>query len=600
MRLRDETRDLDRFYASVRNRLAGATGADARLKVMLEVYETFFKEAMPNDVSRLGIVYTPPELVDFILRSADAVLRREFGRGLTDRGVHVLDPFTGTGTFINRLLTQKRGGGGLGSEFLVRDGDLARKFGGRRGEAPEIHANEVVLLAYYLAAIKIEEAYKERTGHYEPFEGIVLTDTFEMGDGAHLPELGPMGRNSSRVKRQNDLPIEVIVGNPPWSAGQKSAGDDNPNIDYPALENRVRETYGRRHREVTGRGAGKSAGNLYVQAIRWASDRLNGTGNDSSRPGVVAFVHPNSLCNGTSLAGMRAALRDEFTDIYVVNLRGDAMKSGDEFRREGDKIFGAGSRNGVQITVLVRNPSKDLATPATLHYAEVPEYSNLDAKFEWLGRLADVTGDEFRIVPLCEAHHWVNLTDGTFDSLLTVCAIDRSEPEVAVLSHASGVNTGSDAYVYSFDRDALIRRVKKLIASYEDARQLMMLGFVLDDVSENDQLDSIKWTPTLRQALRRNDRLEFDEARIRECLYRPFTKLWLYADDRILVSVRTVASMFERTVRKSTGSTASPVEFVCVAAPNNRAIFGTLAVGFLTDFCAVGPNQPSRTIPRCR
>ncbi|MCY3806581.1 MAG: hypothetical protein OXG91_08830, partial [bacterium] len=279
-----------------------------------------------------------------------------------------------------------------------------------------------MLLAYYLAALKIEEGYRERTGDYEPFEGIVLTDTFLMNDNTRLPEFGPMGRNSTRVKRQNDLPIEVIVGNPPWSAGQKSAGDDNPNIDYPALAERVRDTYGRRHRNVTGRGAGKSAGNLYVQAIRWASDRLNGVGDESARPGVVAFVHPNSLCNGTSLAGMRAALRDEFSDIYVVNLRGDAMKSGDEFRREGDKIFGAGSRNGVQITVLVRNPERDLSQPATLHYAEVPEYSNLDSKLAWLDQLGDVTGDEFQTVPLNDEHHWVNLTDGTFEQLLPVCA----------------------------------------------------------------------------------------------------------------------------------------------------------------------------------
>ncbi len=482
-----------------------------------------------------------------------------------------------------------------------------------------------------------------------------------MNDNTRLPEFGPMGRNSTRVKRQNDLLIEVIVGNPPWSAGQKSAGDDNPNIDYPALAARVRETYGQRHRDVTGRGAGKSAGNLYVQAIRWASDRLNGVGDESARPGVVAFVHPNSLSNGTSLAGMRAALRDEFSDIYVVNLRGDAMKSGDEFRREGDKIFGAGSRNGVQVTVLVRNPQRDLSQPAALHYAEVPEYSKLDAKLAWLDRLGDVTADEFRTVPLNYEHHWVNLTDGTFEQLLPVCAIDRRETEVAVLSHASGVNSGSDAYVYSFDREALIIRAKTLIDSYEDARQLMKLGLDLDDVSENDQLECIKWTPTLRQALKRGDRLEFDESRIRECLYRPFTRLWLYADERILVSLRSVASMFEdrptdRPTNRPTdrptnqptnqptnrsgsslfsepipgrvllrGSTEQPSDLrharsrssygllrsrpqsavsnhpetaIAMAGPSNMAIFGALSTEILPDLHLMGPGQQSRAIHR--
>ena len=297
IRLRDETVELDRFYESVRIRLSGAADSDARIKIMLDVYESFFKEAMPAEITRLGIVYTPVELVDFILRSVDAVLRQEFGRGLTSEGVHFLDPFTGTGTFVNRLLTQKNG---QGNPFIT-DADLARKFRGTYGplvpggSPNEIHANEVVLLAYYLAAIKIEEGYRERTGSYEPFSGIVLTDSF-LHDPAKLPGTGMIGYNSARARQQNELPIQVIFANPPWSAGQKSAGDDNPNLGYPELQQRIRDTYGKRHREVTGRsGGGTSSSNLYVQAIRWASDRLNHPGNDPSRPGVIALVHPNSL-----------------------------------------------------------------------------------------------------------------------------------------------------------------------------------------------------------------------------------------------------------------------------------------------------------------
>ena len=209
----------------------------------------------------------------------------------------------------------------------------------------EIHANEIVLLAYYLAAIKIEEGYRDRTGDYQPFSGIVLTDTYA-NDPAKLPGTGTIGYNSARARQQDELPIQVIIANPPWSAGQKSSGDDNPRPEYPEIERRVRDTYGTRHREITGRGAGPSSGNLYVEALRWACDRLDNPDGDRTRPGIVAFVHPNSLSNAPSLIGMRAALRDEFSDIYVVNLLGDAMKSGDEYRREGDKIFGQGSRNG--------------------------------------------------------------------------------------------------------------------------------------------------------------------------------------------------------------------------------------------------------------
>jgi len=546
--LRDETRGLERFYASVADRLSGAADSDTRIKVMLEVYEQFFAAAMPDETKRLGIVYTPVELVDFILRSADAVARAEFGRGLSDAGVNILDPFTGTGTFINRLLTQR----GSDGEFLIRDDDLARKFHGEvsgfaSSGTTEIHANEVVLLAYYLAALKIEEGFRERTGGYEPFGGIVLTDTFHLGGDGRLPGTGAIADNSGRAKAQNELPIQVIVANPPWSAGQKSAGDDNPNISYPHIEQRVRDTYGKRHKQVTGRApGGNAAGNLYVEAIRWASDRISNPDGETTRPGIVAFVHPNSLANGTSFVGMRATLRNEFTAIYVINLRGDAMKSGDEFRREGDKIFGAGSRNGVQITVLVRNPAKDLTSPATLRYAEVPEYSTLKQKLDWLAALGDVTSDEFVTIEPNDAHDWVNITDGSFKKLMPVCSTDKSATEAAVGVSARGITTDQDAYVYSFSQTVLITRVSRLIAAYNEALELVEAGCTVEECTRNDELDRIKWTGTLKQSLRRHQEIVFDESRIREVLYRPFTKLWLYEDDRILSSVKTISAMFPK------------------------------------------------------
>ena len=600
IRLRDETVELDRFYESVRIRLSGAADSDARIKIMLDVYESFFKEAMPAEITRLGIVYTPVELVDFILRSVDAVLRQEFGRGLTSEGVHILDPFTGTGTFVNRLLTQKNG---QGNPFIT-DADLARKFRGTYGplvpggSPNEIHANEVVLLAYYLAAIKIEEGYRERTGSYEPFSGIVLTDSF-LHDPAKLPGTGMIGYNSARARQQNELPIQVIFANPPWSAGQKSAGDDNPNLGYPELQQRIRDTYGKRHREVTGRsGGGTSSSNLYVQAIRWASDRLNHPGNDPSRPGVIALVHPNSLSNGTSLSGMRAALRDEFSDIYVVNLLGDAMKSGDEYRREGDKIFGQGSRNGVQITVLVRNPTKNESKPATLHYAEVPEQSTLEQKFAWLDRLGDVTSDEFVTVPVNETHDWVNLTDGTFKDLLPVCLTgSKSYPTEAVIAvHASGAKTNCDTYVYSFNYAALVDRVSVLISAYEQTRYLVANGRRIEDVTRNTDLETIMWTETLKQSLRSDEEITFDENRIREVLYRPFVKLWLYEDHRILSRAKTVSALFPMTSNTlQERPSVRPSETIMVNL-TRQIPFGILAGDTIPDLCVTG--RQTRCLPR--
>ncbi len=633
VRLTDDTIGLDRFYANVRVRLKGAPDSDARIKIMLEVYESFFAEAMPREVQRLGIVYTPLELVDFTLRSVDAVLQQEFGRGLSADNVHILDPFTGTGTFIYRLLTQAD----TADEPLIADVDLERKFTNTHnptvpgGSVQEIHANELVLLAYYLAALKIEEGYRSRTGGYEPFGGIVLTDTFQH-DPSVLPGTGAISYNTARAQQQHDLPIQVIVGNPPWSAGQKSSGDDNPRREYLHIEQRVRDSYGKRHREVTGKGAGKSAGNLYVQAIRWASDRLNHP-RGKSQPGVIAFIHPNSLSNATSLAGMRAALRDEFTDIYVVNLLGDAMKSGDEFRREGDKVFGAGSRNGVQITVLVRNPSKSAAGSAVLHYAEVPECSTLQQKFDWLAELGDVTtnGGEFEMVPLNDTHDWVNITDGTFNDLLPVCEIGKHNTDTAVDLHVLGLATNCDTYVYSFSRDELMSKIHDLIDAYTNAYTLHHdLGLTLEECTENTDLAVIKWTDTLKQSLKKGEEITFDESRIREALYRPFTKLWLYEDDRILSSVKTVSAMFpettppppevsidphqqprqpdpllaphDRTAIRPQQSRrrrpSHPKEAILMAGPSNMAIFGALATLKLPDLHLMGPGQQTRALPR--
>ena len=601
VRLSDETVELDRFYDSVRNRLSGAADSDARLKIMLEVYESFFKEAMPSDIQRLGIVYTPVELVDFILRSADAVLRREFGRGLTSEDVHILDPFTGTGTFINRLLTQDNNQG----EPLIAEADLPRKFTNTHhplvpgGTVQEIHANEIVLLAYYLAAIKIEEGYRERTGDYEPFSGIVLTDTFTH-DPAKLPGTGTIGYNSARAKQQSALPIQVILANPPWSAGQKSSGDDIPRPEYPDIEQRVRDTYGKRHKDITGRGAGPSSGNLYVEAFRWACDRLDTPDGDRTRPGIVAFVHPNSLSNAPSLIGMRAALRDEFSDIYVVNLLGDAMKSGDEYRREGDKIFGQGSRNGVQITILVRNPNKEADEPAVLHYATVPEYSKRDEKFAWLAQLGDATSDQFEIVPINDKHDWVNLTDGTFDGLLPVCAVGppKHRGHTAISDHARGLATSCDSYVYSFSYNVLASRVSALIDAYEYARHRVSTGTSIEDATRNDELETIKWTHTLKQSLKNDEEIVFDESRIREVLYRPFTRIWLYEDHRILSQAKATADLFPRPDATTAGGGGA--EAICLASPNNRAVFGTIATDCLVDLCAVGTNQPARVVPQKR
>ena len=548
----EELRPLTRAYRTMRTVFEGALTAAAKVDVLREVYDGFFQAAMKDEVKRLGIVYTPVEIVDFLIRSADAVCRKEFSVGITSENVNILDPFTGTGTFIYRLLTAQDANG----DHLIRSEDLHRKY------YSELYANELVLLAYYIAAIKIEAGMAERGGfpgdRFNPFPGVTLSDTF-LGTAQRGIQLPGMADNIARQSRQGGVPITVIVMNPPWSAGQKSTGEDNPKIDYPKVEDRIRDTYGKRHREVTGVGAGKSSGNLYVQAIRWASDRLGQPDTIAGR-GVIAMVHPNSLATGTTLAGMRAALRDEFTDIYVVNLRGDAMKSGDEFDREGAKIFGQGSRNGVQITVLARNPDSDRPNGGVVHYAAVPECCTLDKKFQWLTHLGDVTSDQFTEVPPNQAHHWVNLTDGTYKNLIRVCATSReSQDELLTHISAGGVMTACDPYVYAFDCDNLVSKVTAFIDAYDSALSRVLSARSLRDRGAEIDLEAeiktvtantpsslavIKWTDKLKKSLRRGDLIEFDAARIRQVMYRPYTSVWMYEDARILDKVEAVSSLF--------------------------------------------------------
>ena len=341
---------------SVRQRASALDNAEARQKVLLELYERFFTVALRKDAERLGIVYTPVEVVDFILRSANHALQQHFGRRLTAENVHILDPFTGTGTFIVRLLQKPE---------LIRDVDLVRKF------TAELHANEIVLLAYYIAAINIEEAYHGRRGmasDYEPFEGIVFTDTFNLGEGeGQFPQSLPV--NSRRVQRQQTRDITVIVGNPPYSVGQKRATDQNPNVSYPALEQRARQTYAARSTTPSK----VSLYDSYKLAIRWASDRIRSAG-------VIAFVANGSFIDSNTDAGMRACLADEFSHLYVFHLRGNQRTQGERSRQEGGKIFGSGSRAPVAILVAVRDPA--YKGTCQIHYKDIGDYLSREQKLQ--------------------------------------------------------------------------------------------------------------------------------------------------------------------------------------------------------------------------
>lgn len=334
----DET--LQRFYESVRTRAEGIDNAEGKQRIIIELYDKFFKTAFPKMVEQLGIVYTPVEVVDFIIHSVNDILKKEFDRTISDDNIHILDPFTGTGTFMVRLL----------QSGLIDVNDLERKY------KYELHANEIVLLAYYIAAINIENAYHDATpdpddgvgkANYIPFDGIVLTDTFQLGetdDGEKLfSEMFP--QNSARVQRQKKAPLRVIMGNPPYSVGQKSANDNAQNQKYSKLDARIAETYAK----ATHATNKNSLYDSYIKAFRWSTDRL-----DKAQGGIIAFVSNGAWLDGNSADGFRKTLEKEFDKIYVFNLRGNQRTSGELSRKEGGKIFGSGSRTPIAITLLVK------------------------------------------------------------------------------------------------------------------------------------------------------------------------------------------------------------------------------------------------------
>ncbi len=523
--LENETRDLEPFYESVRQRARALDNAEARQKVLLELYERFFRVALRKDAERLGIVYTPVEVVDFILNSADHALQQHFDQRLMDKNVHILDPFTGTGTFIVRLLQNPE---------LIRDADLVRKF------ASELHGNEIVLLAYYIAAINIEEAYHGRRGmesEYVPFEGIVFTDTFNLSEGeGRLPASLPV--NSQRVQRQQDQDITVIVGNPPYSAGQKSATDDNPNVSYPHLEQRVQDTYAK-HSNATNK---VSLYDSYKLAIRWASDRIG-------EQGIIAFVTNGSFIDGNADAGLRACLAEEFSHLYVFHLRGNQRTQGERSRQEGGKIFGSGSRTPVAVMVLVRDP--DHQGDCQIRYRDIGDYLSREEKLQLIREYGSIAGipDWQDIQP--DVHHdWLEQRDPAYQAFMPLGSKEAKsqkirEPSVAIRLYTRGVGTNCDAWLYSFDRRQLVQRLHILIETYEAARRRVEGGEVsAENATIRDARNRIKWYLDLRQRLARGLSISFQESCVRPVLYRPFIPQYLYYERVLVQRVHQLPSMF--------------------------------------------------------
>ncbi|WP_040385350.1 DEAD/DEAH box helicase [Demetria terragena] len=503
-----ENSDLRGFYDSVRSRVEGIDNAEGRQRIIVELYDKFFATAFSKTVDKLGIVYTPVEVVDFILRSADHVLREHFGHGITDKGVHVLDGFTGTGTFIVRLLQ-------LG---LISPEDLARKY------ARELHANEMLLLAYYIAAANIETTYQDlrgdlaETGDYEPFPGLILTDTFQSWEKGDRLDTIVFQQNNQRLEELKKLDIQVIVGNPPYSSGQDSANDNNANESYPDLDEAIEQTYATR-------SAAKlkiSLYDSYIRAIKWASLRLHDRG-------VIAYVTNGGWLDSNSADGMRKSLAEEFSDIYVYNLRGNQRTAGEQSRKEGGKIFGAGSRATVAITLLIKDPTH--TGPARIHYTDIGDYLTREQKLERISHAGSIEHlDATAITPNTDGD-WLNQRSIDFPTFMAVG--DKDNPDRAVFGlYSGGVKTNRDAWVYNFHARAVAKNMRRTI---DFCNQLTndYAGSPSPDffsLGEHSDPSKISWDEKNRKDVQRGRRTSFDSNVIRSSTYRPFTKTSLYFD----------------------------------------------------------------------
>lgn len=473
-----ESKDLEKFYASVKLRSQGITDPQAKQKLIVELYDKFFRRAFPRTTEKLGIVYTPVEIVDFIIHSVNEVLQSEFGQTLGSPGVHIIDPFTGTGTFITRLL----------QSGLIAPEEMEHKF------RHEIHANEIVLLAYYIAAINIEAVYHGlQGGEYVPFEGICLTDTFQMYESDDLIS-HYMPDNSERRKRQKATDIRVIVGNPPYSSGQNSANDNNANVGYPTLDGRIRDTYAAKS-TATNKNALYDS---YIRAIRWASDRIGDAG-------VMAYVTNAGWVDGNAADGLRACLATEFSELYIFHLRGNQRTSGELSRREGGKIFGSGSRAPIAISVLVKNPES--TQHGRIHFHDIGDYLDQKQKlaiirdFGSIGGIAASPG--WTQIEPDEHSDWLKQRDGSFDAFIkTGDKKDRTAP-VLFENYSSGVKTQRDAWCYNFSRTGLERNISRTVDFYNnEMRRVEGIAEDVDDLLNADPT-KISWTRALRADINR-------------------------------------------------------------------------------------------------
>ncbi|WQT05431.1 DEAD/DEAH box helicase [Helicobacter pylori] len=575
--LQGETKDLKNLYESVKTEAARAKSQKSQQELIKNLYNTFFKVAFRKQSEKLGIVYTPIEVVDFILRATDGILKKHFNTDFNDKNITIFDPFTGTGSFIARLLSKENN--------LISDEALKEKF------LNHCFAFDIVLLAYYIALINITQAAQSRDGSLKNFKNIALTDSLdiyeEKNDRGVLPMFEDLKENKeikSTIEKQN---IRVIIGNPPYSAGAKSQNDNNQNLSHPKLEKRVYEKYGKNSTAKVG----ATTRDTLIQSIYMASNLLKDRG-------VLGFVVNGSFIDSKSADGFRKCVAQEFAHLYVLNLRGNQRTSGEVSRKEGGKIFDSGSRATIAIIFFVKDTS---VKNSTIHYYDIGDYLKREEKLNRLANFTNLDAIAFETITPNNKGDWINQREDAFEKLIPLKRDKKRQNPSVFDINSNGVSTNRDPWVYNFSPNALMHSVQKCIDTYNadlkrfnahfrEAFKQRIKGIKsadrykhLSDQEITTDKTKIAWVQNLKTQLIKGKKLDdFSQEKISVSLYRPFNKQYFYYERELAWSFYSMKKIFpDKSVRN----------VVINIGVGNGKNFSALVSDFISDYSLISPNQ---------
>ena len=549
---------IKHYYDTINARAAQIADHHEKQRFLKVVYETFYKSYNPKKADRLGVVYTPNEIVRFMIDSTDWLLHAHFGKMLADPGVEILDPATGTGTFICDLIDH------------IPSHKLEYKY------KHEMHANEVEILPYYIANLNIEFTYKQKMQSYAEFANLCFVDTLDnyvnTRKDAQSDIFSVTDETAERIKRQNERKISVIIGNPPYNANQMNENENNKNREYPAIDKRIKDTY------IKHSTAQKTKlYDMYARFLRWASDRID-------ENGVIAFVSNNSFINSKTFDGFRKCAVKEFNHIYIINFKGNARTSGEQRRREGGSIFHDQIRVGIAIYFLVKNAD---AKSCRIYYDEVQDYAKAEDKLDYVTHriIKDIP---FQHIQPDKDNNWINLTDNDWESLIPVAdkMVKGSSDKAGAIFYlySNGIVTARDEWTYSFSKDELAQKADYFINKYNSERlrwQGSNKSTPINDFVDRD----IKWTDELESHITRDSKLEYSFERIRASLYRPFVLQYTYYDRIITHRVYQQDSIFPILTE------TAPNSIICLSGLSSSKSFASLVSDSLPCFDLIEKTQ---------